>query len=107
MFRAHTTKSCFLTITSQGQRRDAGWSSVGLITDQLARLDEERVNLGRPKKAKLLNMKQRGAAISQIETRTGLTFPRQVKAADTIGSVAPVVGAEAAIPLTSLEDLLR
>ena len=66
------------------------------------------MNLGPPKKAKSVSVKQWRVAISQIEKRTGLTFPQQVKATDTIGSVAqPVVGAEAAIPLTSLEELLR
>ena len=89
-------------------RSNAGPKAVGLIVDQLTLLDEERVNLGPPKKARSVNVKQWRVAISQIEKRTRLTFPELVKAADTIGGVAqPVVGAEAAIPLTSLEELLR
>jgi endonuclease G len=89
-------------------RSTAGAKTVGLIVDQRELLDEARVNLGPPKKAKFVNVGQWRVAISQIEKRTGLTFSQQVKDADTIGSATqPVVGAEAAIPLASFEDLLR
>ncbi len=57
-------------------RSNAGPKAVGLIVNQLALLDEERVNLGPPKKAKSANVKQWRVAISQIEKRTGLTFPQ-------------------------------
>lgn len=89
-------------------RGDSGPKAVGLIVDQLALLDEERVNLGPPKKAKSVNVKQWRVAVPQIEKRTGLSFAQAVRDADTISSATqPVVGAEAAIPITSFEDLLR
>jgi len=88
-------------------RSPVGAKAVGLIVDQLALLDEERVNLGPPKKIKAIKVNQWRVALSQIEKRTGLRFSQQTKDADTIGSVAqPVVGAEAVVPLTSLADIL-
>jgi endonuclease G len=85
-----------------------GPKAVGLIVDQLALLSEERVSLGPPRKPKTVNVQQWRVAIAQIEKKTGLTFAKAVKDADTIGSVAqPGVGAEAALPITSFEDLLK
>jgi endonuclease G len=86
----------------------AALKAVGLVVDQLPLLSETRVNLGQPKDLTHVNVGQWRVAIKQIEKRTGLSFGDDVLGADTIGSVAqPGVGEEAAVPLTSLQDILR
>jgi endonuclease G len=87
---------------------DAGPKSVGLVVDQLPLLGEQRVNLGQPKPTQSADVSQWRVPISQIARKAGVEFDAALVAADTIGAAAqPVVGAEAALPLRSFEDLLR
>ena len=83
-----------------------GLRSVGLVVDQLALLDEERVNLGKPKDVPV-DVKQWRVPIGTIEQRSGLSFGDLVRDADTISKPGqPKVG-EAQFLIQAMADLLR
>lgn len=82
-----------------------GLRSVGLVVDQLALLDEERSNLGKPRDVPI-DVKQWRVPIQTIEKRTGLSFGDRVRDADTISQPEqPKVG-EAQILIRAMSDLL-
>ena len=80
--------------------------AVGLVVDQLALLDETRVGLRRPEDLPAVDVQQWRVPLALIEKRTGLSFGDAIRRADTITQDGqPVVGAEAALRLTRLEDI--
>jgi endonuclease G len=84
-----------------------GLKSVGLIVDQLPLLSESRKNLGSPREAAAIDVSQWRVPIGEIEQRTGLTFDKAIRDADTFGAQAqPAVGAERRVLLRSLDGIL-
>ncbi len=94
--------SFFKILVWKGQ---AGVKSVCMIADQLALLDEERVNLGPPRKLSSVNIQHWRTSVGIIEKRTGLTFPKVVHDSDTFGQDGqPQVG-ETIVPIQALSDI--
>jgi endonuclease G, mitochondrial len=81
--------------------------SVGLIVDQLPLMSEERRALGSPSALPNVDVSHWRVGIKTIEKKTGLDFGDAVRKADTItASNQPNVGAESAVRMQKLEDLL-
>jgi endonuclease G len=80
--------------------------AVGLLVDQVALLDEPRRFLGTPRDLPAVEVGQWRTAIARIGDLSGLVFDPAILAADTIQRAGqPQVGAEAAVPLRSFDDL--
>jgi endonuclease G, mitochondrial len=80
--------------------------AVGLVVDQLALLSKTRSG-GQPHDGVSVDVAHWRVAIPLIEKRTGLDFGPAVRDADTISMPGqPPVGAEAARPIRSFEDIL-
>ncbi len=88
-------------------KSSAGLKSVGLIVDQLALLSESRAALMPPAQLASVNVSNWRVSIKTIEAKTGLDFGAAVRGADTIKATGqPAVGAEKAVLMRSLSDLL-
>jgi endonuclease G, mitochondrial len=84
-----------------------GLKSVGLIVDQLALLSESRVALKPPAQLANVNVSQWRVGIKTIEQKTGLDFGKAIRDADLVAADGqPVVGAEKAVLMRDLNDLL-
>ena len=89
-------------------RGAAGLKAVGMIVDQLALMSETRKALKPPAQLAGVDVSQWRVAIPVIEQRTGLDFGDVVRGADTIASsTQPNVGAERAVLMRDMADLLR
>ncbi|WP_156862104.1 DNA/RNA non-specific endonuclease [Casimicrobium huifangae] len=89
-------------------RGAAGLKAVGMIVDQLALMSETRKALKPPAQLAGVDVSQWRVAIPVIEQRTGLDFGDAVRGADTIASsTQPNVGAERAVLMRDMADLLR
>ena len=79
-----------------------------MIVDQLALMSETRKALKPPAQLASVDVSQWRVAIPVIEQRTGLDFGDAVRGADTIASsTQPNVGAERAVLMRDMADLLR
>ena len=86
----------------------AGLKSVGIIVDQLALMSETRKALGQPTALPNVDVSHWRVAIATIEQRTGLDFGKAVRDAETISaSSQPIVGAEKAMLMRDMSDLLK
>jgi endonuclease G len=91
----------------------AAWKSkgklkaVGLVCDQLKLLSEARHgSLGKPRDLPSIDVNHWRVGIPSIETRTGLDFGQQIRAADTIAQAEqPAVG-EARVLVRRFEDIV-
>jgi endonuclease G, mitochondrial len=84
-----------------------GLKAVGLIVDQLALLSESRVALKPPAQLAGVNVSQWRVGIRTIEQKTGLDFGKAIRDADLVAAGGqPVVGAEKAVLMRDLKDLL-
>ena len=80
--------------------------AVGMVVDQLALLDETRSFVGMPKDLPSVDVQHWRVPIPVIETRTGLDFGDLIRQADTIAQPGqPAVGAEAALRITTYDDI--
>jgi endonuclease G len=85
----------------------SGVKAVGLVVDQVQLLQETRRRLSAPSGNAPVDVAQWRVPIVQIEKRTGLAFAEAIRGGDTINrSGQPQVGAEAAQPISRLEDIL-
>ena len=81
--------------------------AVGLIVDQLPLLSESRVALKPPEQLVGVKVSQWRVSIKMIEEKTGLDFGQAIRDSDTIESTGqPTVGAEKAVLLSDLRELL-
>ncbi len=88
-------------------KSNAGLKSVGLIVDQLPLMSEPRRALGSPTALPNVDVSHWRVAVKTIEKKTGLDFGDAIRTADTIANTAqPVVGAERAVRMQRMDDLL-